>query len=46
MTEKVKPVITDSASNVKRAFLSLPGYENNKECHTAASDDSGAEESD
>ena len=44
--EKVKHIITDSASNVKKAFLSLPGYENGKEGHTAASDDSEAEESD
>ena len=44
--EKVKHIITDSASNVKKAFLSLPGYESGKEGHTAASDDSEAEESD
>ena len=41
--EKVKHIVTDSASNVKKAFLTLPGYENG---HTATSDDSEAEESD
>ena len=28
--EKVKHIITDSASNVKKAFLFLPGYESGK----------------
>jgi len=27
--EKIKHVITDSASNIKKAFLTLPGYEDN-----------------
>ena len=39
--EKVKHIITDSASNVKKVFLTLPGYED-VEDHTA-SDDSEAE---
>ncbi|XP_065907752.1 zinc finger BED domain-containing protein 4-like [Dysidea avara] len=39
--EEVKHIITDSASNVKKAFLTLPGYED-VEDHTA-SDDSEAE---
>ena len=39
--EKVKHIITDSASNVKKAFLTLPCYED-VEDHTA-SDDSEAE---
>ena len=41
--EKVKHIITDSVSNVKKAFLTLPGYEDVEEDHTA-SDNSEAEE--
>jgi len=44
--EKVKYIVTDSASDVKKAFLTLPGYENGKQGLTATSDDSEAEESD
>ena len=44
--EKVKHIITDSASNVKKAFLTLPGYEDVEEDHTTSEcDDSEAEES-
>ena len=44
--EKVKHVITDSASSVKKGFLTLPGYEDVEEDHTRSEcDDSGAEES-
>ena len=42
--EKVKHIITDSASNVKKAFLTLPGYEDVEKDHTIG-DDSEAEES-
>jgi len=36
--EKIKHIITDSASNIKKAFLTLPGYEDNM-----TSDDEGEE---
>ena len=44
--EKVKHIITDSASNVKKAFLTLSGYEDAEEDHTTSEcDNSEAEES-
>ena len=27
ITDKIKHIVTDSASNVKKAFLTLPGFE-------------------
>jgi len=44
MRGKVNHIITDSASNVKKAFLTLPGYEDVEEDHTT-SDVSEAKES-
>jgi len=36
--EKIKHIITDSASNIKKAFLALPGYEDDT-CTTSDNED-------